>query len=171
MIAGNRTSASVRFWFSAPEILAISPLQLNLKVTWLNVIQMSRLWTVVVLAPIISGKCRSSKFYSQIFKERANGMHSKEDVLAIVFVNIPFGTDLLYETPSTFSWRWTRFLSPSVAFSSELAEFLSLSRIAGTCVQQLTIFRSTLYPNWWKSHILFIPTLCITFNKIKGYGG
>ena len=51
----------------------------------------------------------SPKFYSQILKERANGIHQKKDVLAIVFHNMPFSTDILCQTPSTFSWRLTRF--------------------------------------------------------------
>ena len=71
----------------------------------------------------------SPKFYSQILKERANGIHQKEDVLAIVFLNMP--SVLIF-----YVKLCRHFLDAghnSVASSCELAEFLRLPRIVKLC--------------------------------------
>ena len=146
LLESSGTLLSIRF----SKILVFRPLNIShltpsaksqgSQVTWLDVIQSpdceERFFSCYHDS---RNNFVSAQFYSQIFTERANGMHQKKDVLAIVFLNMPFGTYILYQLNSVeCSWRSTRLLCR-----------VSLQCFSGcqeswNCVQQLAIFRRTL---------------------------
>ena len=104
----------------------------------------------------------SPKFYSQIFKERANGMHRKKDVLAIVFL-LCFSVLIFYvklrrhflDAGHDYSHRQSLFLVILQSFSVSPARIVKVCSTIDNIQEHLMqidrrviVYSHTFYPDF-----------------------